>query len=109
MKRDVTISEAYAPFFSGVYGGPEIKISSVEELNGQTIGVAQGWLEDLEISKLPPGKVQIKRFASNSLTASALGSGQVELIAIGNTVAAKLMRDNSEKQIDGLKLHTRDF
>lgn len=96
----IDFSEAYAPFFSGVYGGPDIKVSSVEELNGQTIGVAQGSLEDLEISKLPPGTLQIKRFASNSLTASALVSGQVELIATGNTVAAKLMRDNPEKQID---------
>lgn len=96
----IDFSEAYAPFFSGVYGGPDINVSSVKNLNGQTVGVAQGSLEDLEISKLPPGKVKIKRFASNSLTASALVSGQVELIATGNTVAAKLMRDNSEKQID---------
>jgi len=96
----IDFSEPYAPFFSGVYGGPNIKVSSMEELKGQTIGVAQGSLEDLEISKLPSGTVQIRRFASNSLTASALVSGQVELIATGNTVAAKLMRDNSEKQID---------
>jgi polar amino acid transport system substrate-binding protein len=72
----------------------------VQELKRQTIGVAQGSLEDLEISKLPPGTVQVKRFASNSLTASALVSGQVQLIATGNTVAAKLMRDNPEKKID---------
>ncbi len=96
----IDFSEPYAPFFSGVYGGPDIKVSSMEELKGQTIGVAQGSLEDLEISKLPPGTVQIRRFASNSLTASALVSGQVDLIATGNTVAAKLMRDNAEKQID---------
>ncbi|MBD2071333.1 transporter substrate-binding domain-containing protein [Leptolyngbya sp. FACHB-671] len=100
--REVIIdfSEPYAPFFSGVYGGPDIQVSSLEELNGQTIGVSQGSLEDLEISKLPAGTVEVKRFASNSLTASALVSGQVELIATGNVVAAKLIRDNPDQQIE---------
>jgi polar amino acid transport system substrate-binding protein len=95
----IDFSEPYAPFFSGVYGGPNIGASSTNDLNGQTIGVAQGSLEDLEISKLPPGKIQIKRFASNSLTASALVSEQVDLIATGNITAAKLIRDNPSKQI----------
>ncbi|PSB06973.1 ABC transporter substrate-binding protein [filamentous cyanobacterium CCP2] len=100
--REVIIdfSEPYAPFFSGVYGGPNVQVSSLEALNGQSIGVSQGSLEDLEISKLPPGTVDIKRFASNSLTASALVSGQVELIATGNVVAAKLIRDNPDQQIE---------
>lgn len=96
----IDFSQPYAPFFSGVYGGLNVSVSALDELDGQTIGVAQGSLEDLEISKLPPGKIQIKRFANNSLTASALVSGQVELIATGNITAAKLMRDNPDKQIE---------
>lgn len=100
-ERDLIIdfSEAYAPFFSGVYGGPEVEVASMEALNGQTIGVAQGSLEDLEISKLPAGTVDIKRYANNSLTASALISGQVDLIATGNIVAAKLIQDNPDQEI----------
>lgn len=96
----IDFSEPYAPFFSGVYGNPDVKVSSMDQLKGHTIGVAQGSLEDLEVSKLPPGIAQIKRFASNSLTASALVSGQVELIATGNVVAAKLIRDNPDKKIE---------
>lgn len=96
----VDFSLPYAPFFSGVYGKSDVKVASMQQLKGHTIGVAQGSLEDLEISKLPVGTVQIKRFASNSLTASALVSAQVELIATGNVVAAKLMRDNPDKQIE---------
>ena len=96
----IDFSIPYAPFFSGIYGGKNVKVASMEDLKGRTVGVAQGSLEDLELSKLPTGTVQMKRFASNSLTASALISGQVELIATGNVVAAKLMRDNPDKQID---------
>jgi polar amino acid transport system substrate-binding protein len=96
----IDFSIPYAPFFSGIYGRQNIKVASMEDLKGRTVGVAQGSLEDLELSKLPTGTVKMKRFASNSLTASALVSGQVELIATGNVVAAKLMRDNPDKQID---------
>lgn len=96
----IDFSEAYAPFFSGIYGEPEIKVASMEDLQGHSVGVAQGSLEDLEVSKLPKGTVDIKRFANNSLTASALVSGQVELIATANAVAAKLIKDNPEAQIE---------
>jgi polar amino acid transport system substrate-binding protein len=96
----IDFSKPYAPFFSGVYGGADIKVASMADLKGRTIGVAQGSLEDLEISKQPAGTIQIRRFASNSLTASALVSGQVELIATGNVVANKLMRDNPDKKIE---------
>lgn len=96
----IDFSAPYAPFFSGIYGGPSVKVSSLNELKGHIVGVAQGSLEDLELSKIPAGTFPVKRFASNSLTASALVSGQVELIATGNVVAAKLMRDNPEKQIN---------
>ncbi len=96
----IDFSAPYAPFFSGVYGKKDIKVSSIEDLNGQSIGVAQGSLEDLEISKLPPDKVNIKRYAGNSLTASALVSGQVDLIATGNVVAAKLIKDNPDLNIE---------
>ncbi|MGF1482702.1 MAG: transporter substrate-binding domain-containing protein [Cyanophyceae cyanobacterium] len=100
-ERDLIIdfSQAYAPFFSGIYGEPGIEIASMEDLKGHTVGVAQGSLEDLEVSKLPQGSVDIKRFANNSLTAAALVSGQVELIATANVVAAKLIKDNPGKEI----------
>ncbi|MGB3294941.1 MAG: transporter substrate-binding domain-containing protein, partial [Phormidesmis sp.] len=73
----------------------------IEDLEGRSIGVAQGSLEDLEISKLTEAvsNVDIKRYANNSLTASALVSGQVDAIATGNVVAAKLIRDNPAQEI----------
>lgn len=96
----IDFSQPYAPFFSGIYGRPNIEVASFDDLDGQAVGVAQGSLEDLEISKLPPGKVDIKRYANNSLTASALVSGQVDLIATGNVVAAKLIQDNPDEKIE---------
>lgn len=96
----IDFSVPYAPFFSGIFGGPDVKVSSYKDLKNYTVGVTQGSLEDLELAKNAPEGLEIKRFANNSLTASALLSGQVELIATGSAVAAKVMKDNPGKEID---------
>ncbi|MBI4781872.1 MAG: transporter substrate-binding domain-containing protein [Oscillatoriophycideae cyanobacterium NC_groundwater_1537_Pr4_S-0.65um_50_18] len=102
-EKIISFSIPYAPFYSGIYGGEALAIKTYADLQGKTIGVAQGSLEDLELTKnLTEGNVQnvtIKRFANNSLTASAIVSGQVELIATGNVVANKLIRDNPDQRI----------
>ncbi|MBW4658184.1 MAG: transporter substrate-binding domain-containing protein [Drouetiella hepatica Uher 2000/2452] len=102
-EKIISFSIPYAPFYSGIYGGDALTVKSYADLQGKTLGVAQGSLEDLELAKnLTEGNVQnvtVKRFANNSLTASALISGQVELIATGNVVANKLMRDNPDQRI----------
>ena len=96
----IDFSQPYAPFFSGVYGLPESSVKSADDLKGKTIGVAQGSLEDLELSKLSSETITVKRFANNSLTAAALVSGQVPLIATGNVVAAKITKDNPAQKIE---------
>lgn len=102
-EKIISFSIPYAPFYSGIYGSETLLIKSYADLQGKTIGVAQGSLEDLELAKnLTEGNVQnvtVKRFANNSLTASALISGQVELIATGNVVANKLIKNNPSQRI----------
>jgi polar amino acid transport system substrate-binding protein len=96
----IDFSDPYAPFFSGIYGRSTIKVSQMSDLKGHIVGVAQGSLEDLELSKQDfSSQIMIKRFANNSLTASSLISGQTELIATGNVVAAQLIRDNPDQGI----------
>ena len=90
----------YAPFFSGVYGPDSQTVSSYEDLAGKTVGVTQGALEDLELTDKAPESIDIKRFEDNSVTVSALLSNQVELIATGNTIAGKVIKDNPSATIE---------
>lgn len=93
-------STPYAPFFSGLYGPTDAAVSGYGDLAGYTIGVTQGALEDLELTDKAPEGVEIKRFEDNSITASALLAGQVDLIATGNTIAGKLIQDNPDAGIE---------
>ena len=89
-EKVIDFSAAYAPFFSGVFGTKEIKVASVDDLKGKTIGATRGAIEEQELTKLAPADATIKRFEDNNATIAAFVSAQVDLIATGNTVAAAI-------------------
>jgi polar amino acid transport system substrate-binding protein len=89
-ERVIDFSNAYAPFFQGVFGLKDIAVAKPEDLAGKTVGMTRGALEDLELTKLAPPTATLKRFEDNNANISAFLSGQVDLIATGNVVAATI-------------------
>lgn len=94
----IDFSEAYAPFFNGVFGPDEFDISGPEDLAGHSVGVTRGAIEDLTLTDLVGSDVTIHRYEDNNGTISAFLSGQVELIATGNVVAAAILERNPPKR-----------
>jgi polar amino acid transport system substrate-binding protein len=95
--RAIGFSRAYAPFYSGVFGGPKVAVKSPADLGGKTIAVTKGTLEDQELAKIAPPTATIRQLDDNKATIAALLSGQVDLIATGNVVAAAVARENPGK------------
>ena len=89
-EKVIDFSVAYAPFFSGVYGTKDLKIAKFEDLAGKTIGATRGAIEEQEITTGAPSSATIKRYEDNNATISAFISGQVDLIATGNVIAAAI-------------------
>jgi polar amino acid transport system substrate-binding protein len=89
-ERAIDFSEAYAPFFLGVFGNADIEVGSPEDLAGKTVGVTRGAVEDMELEKVIPASATLQRFEDNNTTLSAYLSGQVQLIATGNLVATEI-------------------
>lgn len=106
-EKVIDFSEAYAPFFSGVYGTKDVAAAKVEDLAGKTIGATRGSIEEQEISKTVPASTTVKRYEDNNATISAFISGQVDLIATGNTVAASIA-DKSKARPPMLKFVIKD-
>jgi polar amino acid transport system substrate-binding protein len=96
-EKTIDFSKAYAPFFNGVFGPADVKVSKIEDVGARTMGVTRGSVEDIEISKLLPSG-NIKRYEDNNSTISAFLSGQVELIATGNVVAAAIIARNPPRK-----------
>lgn len=89
-ERAIDFSDAYAPFFLGVFGNPDIAVAAPEDLSGHVVGVTRGAVEDMELEKVLPADATLQRFEDNNTTLSAYLSGQVQLIATGNLVAAEI-------------------
>jgi polar amino acid transport system substrate-binding protein len=87
----VDFSEPYAPYYIGVFGPADINVATVADLGGKSIGVTRGSFEELILSKNAPAGTDIKRYEDNAATISAFLSGQAQLIAIGNIVAAAMI------------------
>lgn len=99
-EKVIDFSVAYAPFFNGVFGPADAVVKSAADTAGKTLGVTRGSVEDLEFSKIAPSTVNIKRFEDNNATISAYLSGQVQLIATGNVVAAAVNERTKIRRLD---------
>jgi polar amino acid transport system substrate-binding protein len=97
-EKVIDFSEAYAPFFNGVFGTADTKVTKVEDLAGMSVGVTRGSVEDLELTKIAPSTATIKRYEDNNGTISAFLSGQVQVVATGNVVAAAIIAKNPPKK-----------
>ena len=100
-KREAVIdfADAYAPFFNGVFGPADSTVTKASDLAGKTIAVTRGSIEDLELTKIAPKSASLMRFEDNSSTIAAYLSGQVELVATGNVVAASINEKNPSKML----------
>ncbi|TLX58632.1 amino acid ABC transporter substrate-binding protein [Stutzerimonas nosocomialis] len=103
----IDFSEAYAPFFLGVFGPEDSQVASLDDLAGKTISVTRGSVEDMELSAVAPKGANIKRFEDNNSTIAAYLSSQVELIASGNVVMAAIAERNP-KRVPAIKLNLKN-
>ena len=99
-QKVIDFTEAYAPFFNGVFGPASFNVKQASDLASKTIAVTRGSIEDLELTKIAPETTKIQRFEDNSSTISAYLSGQVELVATGNVVAASINEQNPVKMLE---------
>lgn len=99
-EKVIDFSIPYAPFFNGVFGPSDAAIKGPADLAGKTIGVTRGAIEDLELTKVAPASTTIKRFEDNNSTISAYLSGQVNLVATGNVVAAAVNDMTKLRRLD---------
>jgi polar amino acid transport system substrate-binding protein len=93
----MAFSDAYAPFYAGIFGDSKTQVKSVSDLAGKTVGVTRRTIEDIELTRLAPKGTTIQRFDDHNATLSALASGKVDLIATASAAASAFSRTNPGK------------
>lgn len=98
-EKVIAFSQAYAPFFSAVYGRPGGPTAAgPADLGSHSVGIGRGTLEDLELSKTAAPTAKIVRFEDGSGATAAFLSGQVDMLAIGNAIAATIAERNPARR-----------
>jgi polar amino acid transport system substrate-binding protein len=90
----IDFSDAYAPFYNGIFGDADAEIADIAALSGKSVGVTRGSVEDLALTDMVGDDVTVNRYEDNNGTISAFLSGQVDVIATGNVVAAAILERN---------------
>ena len=96
-ERVIDFSNAYAPFFLGVFGPKNSKLADAAALAGHSVGVTRGAVEDMVLSDIAPQGADVKRYEDNNTTISAYLSGQVQYLATGNVVVAAIARKDPQQ------------
>lgn len=95
-EKVIDFTSAYSPFFQAVFAPKTLAVKAPADLAGKTVGVTRGAMEDIELGKVAPAGVDIKRFEDNNATVAAFVSGQVQAIATGASVAGTVMQKNPQ-------------
>lgn len=96
----IDFAQAYAPYYLAVFGAKELAVKSSADLDGKTLSVTRGTLEDTSISEEAPDTATIKRFDEPNGAIAAFVSGQVPLLVVGNDVGATIMEKNPELSME---------
>ncbi|RQP22238.1 transporter substrate-binding domain-containing protein [Piscinibacter terrae] len=95
-EKVIDFTSAYSPFFQAVFGPKSLAVKAPADLNGKSVGVTRGAMEDQELGKIAPQGVEVRRFEDNNATVAAYVSGQVQLMATGASVAGTVMQKNPQ-------------
>ena len=98
-EKVVDYSIAYTPFYDAIYGRKDVIATSFAELNGKTIAVTRGSMQDEELQRLAPGAI-VQRYEDNNATLSSFLSGQTQMFATGTAVAGAVMQKNPNISMD---------
>lgn len=96
----IDFTQAYAPYYIGIFGPSALPLPAVTALAGKSISVVTSSLEDLLLSKQAPADTAIRRYQDNTAAVSAFLSGQTQFLATGNIVGAALMADHPSAHIE---------
>ena len=94
LMRRGNFTDAYAPYYIAVLGGPSVAVKGPADLAGKSVAVNRGTLEDTSLTAVAPPSTDIQRFNDYNGVISAFLAQQVQLIVVSNDVGASILARN---------------
>ena len=96
----VDFTSPYNAFKMAVMAKKGSPVSGVDDLKGKTIGVNRGSSQEAALERMAIPGLQIKRFEDDSISVRALVAGQVDTIAVPDTVGIDYLKDRPDAGIE---------
>jgi len=97
----IDFSNAYAPFFWAVFAPADLEVTSIEDATAYKVGATLGTLEEIAYSDAAGADAtNIQRFDDQATTVQAFLTGQVDVIVTGNAIAAGIIADHPEMNVE---------
>ena len=94
--RQIAFSAPYSALSIGVFGPAEASVSGPGGRGTQRVAVARGSTQDTELTRLAPG-ARINRYDDDSTAVTAYLTGQADLLATANVLAAQVAKQNPDR------------
>lgn len=95
-EKVIAFTQAYAPYYIAVIGPKAMAVKTAADLDGKTISVNRGTLEDTSLTEAAPKGTDIRRFDNYSAVIQAFLAGQTQLMAVGNDVGAQVLAKHTD-------------
>lgn len=99
-EKVIDFSAGYAPFYQAVFGPKSLVVKAWSDLDGKSVAVTRGALEDQALAKVVPASTDVKRFEDNNATIAAFVAGQTQFVATSASVAGNMMQKNPQLQAE---------
>lgn len=105
--RQVGFSNPYNKQSNLLLANEDADISSMEDLDGVTVGLVRASAQDIILTEEAPTGTQLRRFDDDATTFQSIVSGQVEAISASSTVLEQLTENFPQLNIEA-KFTVRD-
>jgi len=90
----------YVTFGSSIISAKDSAINSLEDLAGKKVGVARGTPQEVKLTDEGPKGMDIARFDDDAITMQALVAGQVDAIAVPDTIFIEFAKSRPGHSFD---------
>ena len=98
--RTVMFTMPYSAFRMVIAAPKETAIAKIDELAGKRVGVNRGSSQEAALTKLAVPDMEIVRFEDDSTVAQALIAGQIDAIAMPDTVVSSMLTTRPDADVE---------
>lgn len=106
--KQVMFTIPYVTFGSSIIAASDADINSLSDLAGKKIGVARGTPQETKLTDEAADGMTLSRFDDDAITMQALIAGQVDAIAVPDTIFAEYGKANPDNSF-GYKFQLQSF